>query len=109
MEQFYQKNCLKVEKSKIAENGDYNLSGDHYRLATDYVVKAKNKLNPKYLFCYSSLFKEEFERVSGKATFGFVSVATLQNFAIPLPPLAIQKQIVAKLKPSEHWLNPPKN
>jgi type I restriction enzyme M protein len=25
-----------VEKSKIAENGEYNLSGDRYRLATDY-------------------------------------------------------------------------
>ena len=25
-----------VEKSKIAENGDYNLSGDRYRIATDY-------------------------------------------------------------------------
>lgn len=25
-----------VEKSKIAENGDYNLSSDRYRLATDY-------------------------------------------------------------------------
>ena len=25
-----------VEKSKIAESGDYNLSGDRYRIATDY-------------------------------------------------------------------------
>ncbi|KKT34583.1 MAG: N-6 DNA methylase [Parcubacteria group bacterium GW2011_GWA2_44_12] len=25
-----------VEKSKIAENGDYNLSGDRYRITTDY-------------------------------------------------------------------------
>lgn len=25
-----------VEKSKIAQNGDYNLSGDRYRVATDY-------------------------------------------------------------------------
>jgi type I restriction enzyme M protein len=25
-----------VEKSKIAENGDYNLSGDRYRIVTDY-------------------------------------------------------------------------
>jgi type I restriction enzyme M protein len=25
-----------VEKTKIAENGDYNLSGDRYRIATDY-------------------------------------------------------------------------
>lgn len=29
-----------VEKEKIAENGDYNLSGDRYRVATDY-SKAK--------------------------------------------------------------------
>lgn len=27
---------LYVEKSQIAENGDYNLSGDRYRIATDY-------------------------------------------------------------------------
>lgn len=26
-----------VEKSKIAENGDYNLSGDRYHVATDYI------------------------------------------------------------------------
>jgi len=30
------KNFLLVPKSKIAENGDYNLSGDRYRIATDY-------------------------------------------------------------------------
>ena len=34
------KNFLLVPKSKIAENGDYNLSGDRYRIATDY-SKAK--------------------------------------------------------------------
>ena len=34
---------LKVPKSKIAENGDYNLSGDRYRIATDY-SKAKWKM-----------------------------------------------------------------
>jgi len=34
------KNFLLVPKSKIAENGDYNLSGDRYRVATDY-SKAK--------------------------------------------------------------------
>jgi type I restriction enzyme M protein len=28
--------ALFVEKSQIAENGDYNLSGDRYRIATDY-------------------------------------------------------------------------
>jgi len=30
------KQAVYVEKSKIAENGDYNLFGDHYRIATDY-------------------------------------------------------------------------
>jgi type I restriction enzyme M protein len=34
------KNFLLVPKSKIAENGDYNLSGDRYRVANDY-SKAK--------------------------------------------------------------------
>ena len=34
------KNFLLVPKSKIAENGDYNLSGERYRIATDY-SKAK--------------------------------------------------------------------
>lgn len=28
--------CVAVSKSKIAESGDYNLSGDRYRVATDY-------------------------------------------------------------------------
>ena len=28
--------CLYVEKARIVENGDYNLSGDRYRIATDY-------------------------------------------------------------------------
>ncbi len=28
--------AISVPKSKIAENGDYNLSGDRYRIATDY-------------------------------------------------------------------------
>ncbi len=62
------------------------------------VVKEKNKLNPKYLFWYSSLFKGELERMSGKATFGFVAVGALKNFEIPLPPLEIQKQIVEKIE-----------
>jgi type I restriction enzyme M protein len=34
------KNFLLIPKSKITENGDYNLSGDRYRIATDY-SKAK--------------------------------------------------------------------
>ena len=35
-EKIENKLAVYVEKSKIAENGDYNLSGDRYRVATDY-------------------------------------------------------------------------
>lgn len=35
-EKLEHKLALCVEKSKIAENGDYNLSGDSYRVVTDY-------------------------------------------------------------------------
>ena len=36
--------------------------------------------------------------MSGKTTFGFVSVGTLKTFKIPLPPIEIQEQIVAELE-----------
>ena len=58
----------------------------------------RKKLNSKYLFWYSSRLKDELERMSGKATFGFVSVGTLKGFEISLPPLETQKQIVEKIE-----------
>jgi type I restriction enzyme M protein len=61
------------------------------------VVKDKNRLLPKYLFWCVSQFKNELERMSGKSTFGFVSVGSLKKFEIPLPPLEVQKQIVGEL------------
>jgi type I restriction enzyme M protein len=36
MNSFYETNCILVPKSKIAENGDYNLTGDRYRETMDY-------------------------------------------------------------------------
>ena len=61
------------------------------------VVRDKNILLPKYLYWCVSTFKSELERMSGKATFGFVSVGALKEFEIPLPPLDIQEQIVTEL------------
>lgn len=61
------------------------------------VVKDTSLLLPKYLFWCVSSFKLELERMSGKATFGFVSVGNLKDFKIPLPPLKVQEQIVAEL------------
>lgn len=36
MNSFYETNCILVSKSKIAETGDYNLTGDRYRETVDY-------------------------------------------------------------------------
>ncbi len=58
----------------------------------------RDKLFPKYLFYCSPKFKTELERLSGKATFGFVSIATLKNLHIPLPPLEVQQRIVDKIE-----------
>ena len=55
------------------------------------------KLNPKFLYWCTTNLKVELERMSGKSTFGFVSVGKLKKFKIPLPPLEIQEQIVAEL------------
>lgn len=59
---------------------------------------SRNRILPKYLFWYSSLLKDELNRVSGKATFGFVSVGTLKGFTIPLPDLSIQQAIVDRIE-----------
>jgi len=61
------------------------------------VVRDKNILLPKYLYWCVSTFKSELERMSGKATFGFVSVGALKEFEIPLPPLEVQEQVVTEL------------
>lgn len=58
----------------------------------------KDKLLPKYLFWLSSAFKNELERLSGKTSFNFVSVGSLKQLEIPLPPLEIQNQIVAQIE-----------
>jgi type I restriction enzyme S subunit len=62
------------------------------------VVKNQNHLNPRYLFLLVANFKSELERMSGKSTFGFVSVGTLKDFEISVPPMGIQNALVAKFE-----------
>lgn len=61
----------------------------------------KAKLIPKFLFHLASTFKEELIRLSGKTSFNFISVGTLKQLQIPLPPLSIQQEIVAKIEQYE--------
>ena len=56
------------------------------------------QLLPKYLFCISSHFKDELLRLSGKTSFDFVAGRTLKTIQIPLPPLPVQKEIVAEIE-----------
>ena len=61
----------------------------------------KEKLLPKFLFHLASTFKEELIRLSGKTSFNFVSVGTLRQIKIPLPPISIQLEIVSKIEKYE--------
>lgn len=61
----------------------------------------KDKLLPKFLFHLASTFKEELIRLSGKTSFNFVSVGTLRQIKIPLPPISIQLEIVSKIEKYE--------
>jgi type I restriction enzyme M protein len=58
----------------------------------------RQKLDSKFLFWCATKFKDELIRMSGKSTFGFVSVSTLKKFKIPLPPIEIQKEIVEQIE-----------
>lgn len=57
-----------------------------------------NRLLSKFLFYLSSAFKDELIRLSGQTSFNFVSVSTLKTLQIPLPPLAVQEEIVAEIE-----------
>ena len=57
-----------------------------------------SKLLPDFLFILAKNFKRELIRLSGKTSFNFVSVGTLKMIKIPLPPLEVQKEIVAEIE-----------
>ncbi len=61
----------------------------------------KEKLLPKFLFYVASTFKEELIRLSGKTSFNFVSVGTLRQIKIPLPPIEFQQELVTKINQYE--------
>ena len=57
----------------------------------------KKFLLPEFLFQISSTFKNELLRMSGKTSFDFIPIKNLKKIKIPLPPLEIQKEIVAEI------------
>ena len=54
-------------------------------------------LSCEYLYYVTTTLKNKLLRVSGSTTISFVSVGKLKEIEIPLPPLAEQQRIVAKL------------
>jgi len=58
----------------------------------------RDKLLPKFLFIMASFFKEELVRLSGKTSFNFVSVKTLKEIKIPIPPINLQQSIVDEVE-----------
>ena len=55
-------------------------------------------LDPEFLFAMASNFKDELIRLSGKTSFNFVSGRELKKLQIPLPPLEVQREIVAEIE-----------
>lgn len=68
-----------VEKSKIAENDDYNLSGDRYRVATDY-SNAKWPMVELKELCVIATGKKDVNEGNPKGEYPFFTCAKENTF-----------------------------
>ena len=77
-------------KIPLTTNQQFNafMLNEHYKKA----------VYPLYVFEYAKTLKGSLIDKAGKTTFNFVSVGKLSNMLIPLPPLAEQKRIVARIE-----------
>ena len=55
------------------------------------------RLLPKFLFYIATRLTNELLRLSGKTSFSFVSGKSLKAVEIPLPPMEVQKELVAEI------------
>jgi len=62
-----------------------------------------NSLENKFLFYLLKLFQEKIRAAAQGAAIPHLSKAFINNLKIPLPPLQIQKQIVAKLSAAQEY------
>jgi len=61
------------------------------------LVPKSGILNADFLYYYCLTLTDALHKVSGSATIAYVANSKLKTISIPLPPLPIQKAIVAKL------------
>lgn len=78
-------------KNTIALTTNQQFNG--LTIKSDYT----NMLSIDYLFAIGEYFSERLHRLAGKTTFEFVSVKKLGQIILPIPPLAEQNRIVAKI------------
>ena len=61
------------------------------------LIPLNSTVESEYLYYAALTLKQALLDVSGKTTINFISMGKLKSIAIPLPPIAQQQQIVAKL------------
>ncbi len=93
-----------TEALLVAGNGDVGavqyFSGKFEAYQRTYILhKFDERLTAKYLFAMLQQgFKQHLEKLSQGNTMPYVKLGMLAEYSIPLPPLAIQQEIVAEIE-----------
>src|SRR5690606_17438522 len=84
-----------IAKSEVSTNQGFK----------NIVIKNKNLAISEYIAAIATTLKPKIESLASGGTFNEISKTSFETLEIPLPPIEIQREIVAELEAEQQLIN----